>query len=229
MVRVGRVLKTLDSPMRTRAKRILIIQGHPDPQRAHFGHALAEAYANGACEAGHSVQVLIVALLNFPLLRSKEELDFGNPPDEIQHAQSMISESDHIVLIYPGWNGTVPALLKGSWSRRFARPSSFPISSPVSRSDSCRTTRSARPSWAKRRALSFPSPTSTNRSSRYPPFSTNRSNSQSHLTSFSDTGSTPGRKPITVWSLGFLFAWIKNTGQNLPRRVWHLYCLTEVG
>jgi putative NADPH-quinone reductase len=32
------------------ARRILIIQGHPDPQCGHFCHALAARYAEGASD-----------------------------------------------------------------------------------------------------------------------------------------------------------------------------------
>ena len=34
--------------------RVAIVQGHPDPAATHFGHALAEAYAKAALEAGLS-------------------------------------------------------------------------------------------------------------------------------------------------------------------------------
>ena len=32
------------------SRRIAIIQGHPDPNGGHFGHALAQSYAEGAPE-----------------------------------------------------------------------------------------------------------------------------------------------------------------------------------
>lgn len=50
------------------ARRIVILQGHPDPQGSHFGHALAEAYTQGAQKAGHEVRMIAVARLDFPLL-----------------------------------------------------------------------------------------------------------------------------------------------------------------
>ena len=50
-------------------KRIVIIQGHPDPRGHHFAHALARAYADGAAKAGHEVDVVNVASLDFPFLR----------------------------------------------------------------------------------------------------------------------------------------------------------------
>lgn len=69
--------------------KIHVIQGHPDPAARHFGHALADAYANAAREAGHDVQTVSVAALDFPLLRSKHEWETGPVPPAlapVQHA-----------------------------------------------------------------------------------------------------------------------------------------------
>jgi putative NADPH-quinone reductase len=46
------------------SKHTTIIQGHPDAK--HFGHALAEAYAQGATAAGHEIRQLRVAELDSP-------------------------------------------------------------------------------------------------------------------------------------------------------------------
>ena len=94
------------------AKQIAIIQGHPDPQGNHFGHALAEAYAMGAQAEGHQVNFIHVAQLEFPLLRSKEEFEKGSPPASIQQAQAIIQQAEHLVFFYPLWMGSMPALLK---------------------------------------------------------------------------------------------------------------------
>ncbi len=94
------------------SRRIAIIQGHPDPAGGHFCHALAEAYAAGAEEAGHAVRTLAVAGLEPPFLRSKAEFDEGAPPAPLQAAQETIAWADHLVIVYPLWLGTMPALLK---------------------------------------------------------------------------------------------------------------------
>ncbi len=112
--------------MATQPKHILIIQGHPDPEGHHFGHALAEAYAKGAVEAGHHVDLIIVATLDFPLLRSRDDLEHGTPPDCIREAQSAMLAADHIVLLYPVWNGAMPALLKGFLEQTFRPAFIFP-------------------------------------------------------------------------------------------------------
>lgn len=94
-------------------QRILIIQGHPDKSRDHFCHALAEAYIRGAEEADHDIEVITVAKLDFPLLRSKEDFDTGTLTEDIKAAQESILAADHMVIIYPLLLGTMPALLTG--------------------------------------------------------------------------------------------------------------------
>ena len=95
------------------AKRIAIIQGHPDPSTTHFCHALAETYEAAAGKAGHEVRRITVAALDFPVLQTKAEFDAGTPPPDIAQCQSDIAWADHLVVIYPLWLGTMPALLKG--------------------------------------------------------------------------------------------------------------------
>jgi putative NADPH-quinone reductase len=93
-------------------RRIVIIQGHPDPRGGHLGHALADAYAEGAQAAGHEVRRIDIATLDFPVLRSKEEYDKGAPPASIRGAQEALVWADHWVVFFPLWLGEMPALLK---------------------------------------------------------------------------------------------------------------------
>jgi putative NADPH-quinone reductase len=95
------------------SKRIVIIQGHPDPDGGHYGHALAQAYAEGAAESGHEVEILPVAEFDFPLLRTKKDFDSSKPLDVIAGCQQSIARADHLVIIHPLWLGSMPALLKG--------------------------------------------------------------------------------------------------------------------
>jgi putative NADPH-quinone reductase len=94
------------------SKRIVIIQGHPDAQTRHFGHALADEYAKGAEDGGHEVRRLELAMLDFPILRKKEDYESGVPPDSVKMAQEAIAWADHLVIVYPLWLGSMPALLK---------------------------------------------------------------------------------------------------------------------
>lgn len=93
--------------------RIAVIQGHPTPGGGHYGHALADAYARGAAEGGHDVRQIVVAETDFALLRSKEEWESAAPPSAIAEAQRTIDWAEHLVIVYPLWLGSMPALLKG--------------------------------------------------------------------------------------------------------------------
>lgn len=100
-------------------RNITIIQGHPDPSPQRFGRALAAAYAQGAVEGGHTVRVVDVASLEFPLLRNKAEWEAGEAPPAIREAQGAIRWADHLVIVYPLWAGSMPALLKGFFEQAF--------------------------------------------------------------------------------------------------------------
>jgi putative NADPH-quinone reductase len=95
------------------SKNIVIIQGHPDASKQHFGHAFSEAYEKGAHEGGHNVKTIVVAALEFPLLRSAEDFYEHEPLSIIQQCQADIRWADHLVIVYPLWMGSMPALLKG--------------------------------------------------------------------------------------------------------------------
>lgn len=94
------------------ARRICIIQGHPDAESRHFGHAIAEAYAQSADRAGHEVRTIAVGELDFPVLCSREQWLDGAVPELIAEAQRTIAWAQHLVIVYPLWLGTMPALLK---------------------------------------------------------------------------------------------------------------------
>ena len=101
------------------ARRITIIQGHPDPAGDHLCHALADAYAAGAEQAGHAVRRIEVASLDFPLLRTQAAFETGAPPADVRAAQEAIGWSEQLVIAYPLWLGTMPALLKGFFEQAF--------------------------------------------------------------------------------------------------------------
>jgi len=100
-------------------KRITIIQGHPDPAEKHFCHAIGWTYEEGAVEAGHEVRTIDVARLDFALLRTREEFEKGRVPAAIREAQEDIRWAQHLVICYPLWLGTLPALLKGFFEQTF--------------------------------------------------------------------------------------------------------------
>jgi putative NADPH-quinone reductase len=93
-------------------KHILIIQGHPDKSHDHLGHALATAYKHGALEAGHEVRTINVANIDFPLLRTYEDFYSTRPLPVIKECQADIRWATHLLIVYPLWMGSMPALLK---------------------------------------------------------------------------------------------------------------------
>jgi putative NADPH-quinone reductase len=95
------------------ARRIAIIQGHPDPAGHHLLHALADAYAHGATRAGHDVRRTDVAQLEFPLLRTQADFETGAVPAALKQPQEDMRWAEHWVFVFPLWHGTMPALLKG--------------------------------------------------------------------------------------------------------------------
>jgi putative NADPH-quinone reductase len=101
--------------------RILLIQGHPDPAGGHLGHALADAYAEGAAAAGHAVRRTEVARLDFPLLRTQADWQHGAVPPALLPAQRDLLWAQHVVIFFPLWMGDMPALLKG-FLEQVARP-----------------------------------------------------------------------------------------------------------
>lgn len=107
--------------MLARMKRLLLVQGHPDTAARHFGHALADAYADGARAAGHEVRTVDVARLDFPLLRSQAEWQHGALPPALAPVQQDILWAHHLVFFFPLWMGDMPALLK-AFIEQVARP-----------------------------------------------------------------------------------------------------------
>lgn len=95
------------------AKRITILLGHPDATRRHLCHALADAYAEGAREAGCDLRTVDIATLDFPLLRSQADFEHGTLPAGLKPAQEAIGWAEHLLLVFPLWMGGMPAMLSG--------------------------------------------------------------------------------------------------------------------
>jgi putative NADPH-quinone reductase len=94
------------------SRHILIIQGHPDPAPDHLCRGLGEAYAESAIAAGHVVQRLDLAGIAFPMLASEDAFLHDEVPDSLRGAVKMLRDADHVVLLFPLWLGTMPALVK---------------------------------------------------------------------------------------------------------------------
>jgi NAD(P)H dehydrogenase (quinone) len=98
-------------------KKILVLLGNPDSDS--FDGALAEAYAKGAKEEGYEVEQLEISKINFdPLLHHGYRVIQELEPD-LHKAQELIKWCDHIVIVFPTWWGSAPAIFKGFFDRTF--------------------------------------------------------------------------------------------------------------
>lgn len=92
--------------------RILLIDGHPDPDPARYVHALAHAYAEGAAAARHEVRRVRVADLDFPVLRTQRQYREEAVVPAIRETQESLAWAEHVAIFYPLWLGDVPAWFK---------------------------------------------------------------------------------------------------------------------
>jgi putative NADPH-quinone reductase len=98
-------------------KRTLVILGHPDP--GSFCGAIADAWEAGAIAGGHEVRRLDLGRLRFdPILHNGYTEIQALEPDLLD-ARKAIERAEHLVIVYPVWLGTRPALLNGFIDRRF--------------------------------------------------------------------------------------------------------------
>jgi NAD(P)H dehydrogenase (quinone) len=98
-------------------KKILIINGHPNPESFNFG--IVAAYKKGALQSNAEVQEITIANLEF-----SPNLEFGyqkrtpQEPDLVSAGEKILW-ADHLVWIHPVWWGGLPAITKGFIDRLF--------------------------------------------------------------------------------------------------------------
>lgn len=97
--------------------KVLIILGHP--REGSFSHALADAYQQGARQAGVEVEQLRVSDMEFNPNVIKVSPRKQHFEEDIILAQDLITWADHLVFVYPTWWGTMPGLLKSFLDRVF--------------------------------------------------------------------------------------------------------------
>jgi len=98
-------------------KKILIINGHPNPKSFCFG--IADSFKKGAVAARHEVKEIVIRDLNFnPNLASGYQQRTELEPDLLE-AWNKIQWADQLVWVHPVWWGGLPAITKGFIDRLF--------------------------------------------------------------------------------------------------------------
>lgn len=96
-------------------KKIVIICGHPDADT--FTGAMLHSYQIGAENAGHQVRRFNLGELQFDPILHKGYKEIQHLEPDLTTLQDAIRECDHVVIGYPNWWCTMPALLKGLFDR----------------------------------------------------------------------------------------------------------------
>jgi len=94
---------------------VLLLVAHP--RSASLCGALADAYAEGARCAGTDLRRCDLAALHFE--SNVTAISPRDQPceDDIRRAMQAIAWANHLVIVFPTWWGTMPALLKGFLDR----------------------------------------------------------------------------------------------------------------
>lgn len=98
-----------------KTKKVLVFVGHPDTDST-VG-SLATAYVEGAQAGGHEVRRMNIGEMQFDPILHKGYKEIQALEPDLLSAQENFTWADHIVILYPNWWCSMPALLKGMFDR----------------------------------------------------------------------------------------------------------------
>lgn len=102
--------------------KILIIYAHPTGE-GHHGYFL-EKFIETIKQKESSYEVIDLYKMNFNPVLTKEDLD-GNPDNQILEFKEKVSQSNHLMFIFPTWWQGMPAIMKGFFDRVFSSGFAF--------------------------------------------------------------------------------------------------------
>lgn len=96
--------------------KLLVVFCHP--RRSSFTGSVADAFCEGAREAGHEIEFADLYAEGFdPCLREGDEPDWEDPnkrySGEVRAEMARVERAEAIVFVCPIWWWSVPAMLKG--------------------------------------------------------------------------------------------------------------------
>jgi putative NADPH-quinone reductase len=99
-------------------KRLLVVNGHPDPRPERFCSALCCAYTRGAESAGWQTRHAEIGELSLSSLQSLEQ---GNRPDaDVLEIFDQLSWADRLAVVYPLWFDQPPQGVRALFAYRAA-------------------------------------------------------------------------------------------------------------
>lgn len=111
-------------------KKILAILGHTSDQG--FSGKFFSDYVSGAREAGNEVREVKLGEIDFDPILWKGYREIQELEPDLQKAQEDILWADHILIVFPNWWGSFPAILKGFFDRIILPGFGYKFSSPRS-------------------------------------------------------------------------------------------------
>lgn len=96
-------------------KKILVLLGNTDAET--YSGAMADAYQRGAEAGGHEVQRVNIGDMQFDPILHKGYKEIQELEPDLLELQEAFRWADHIVIVYPNWWNTMPAIVKGLFDR----------------------------------------------------------------------------------------------------------------
>jgi putative NADPH-quinone reductase len=96
-------------------KKIVVLLGNSDSET--FSGTIADHYQAAAEEAGHEVARFNIGEMKFDPILHKGYKEIQQLEPDLINLQEAIKAADHIVVVYPNWWCTMPAILKGLFDR----------------------------------------------------------------------------------------------------------------